>query len=113
MRRFFVPRLTPIFSNGVATLVFIFSISLDIKNQRRERAVGKKVLWYKRPALYGNGGGLCFILSESLDVLVTNNTLPRTLFFYILIAILIICGLCSAIYGLKLARHQQEAQRLQ
>ena len=95
-------------SFGIAALIFIFSISFDIKNQRRERAAGKKVIWYKRSTLYGSGGGLCFIMSESLNLLLANNTLPRTLFFYILISFLIVCGICSAIFSLKFALQQRK-----
>ena len=93
---------------GIAALVFIFSLSFDIKNQRRERAAGKIVIWYKRSTLYGSGGGLCLMISETLNVLVANNTLPGTLFLYILISFLIICGLCSAIFSLKFALQQRK-----
>lgn len=86
----------------------IFSILFDIKNQRRERAAGKNVLWYKRYPLFGSGGGLCLITAEALIVLMYSKIVPPALFLYILASILILCGFCGSVYSLKLALAQKK-----
>ena len=93
---------------GLAALIMIFSILFDIKNQRRERAAGKNVLWYKRYPLFGSGGGLCLIIAEMLIILMFNRIVPPTLFFYILASFLILCGFCGSVYSLRLAIEQKK-----
>jgi len=86
----------------------IFSILFDIKIQRRERAAGKNVLWYKRHALFSSGSGLCFIIGDTFIILMSIKMLPPTPFFYILASLLILCGFCGAVYSLKLAIEQKK-----